>query len=263
VDPGGDRKGIFKSNLAHIREQGIQGVGDRVDRMCDFFEDASKGERFYYRVWPQSPFSVGFKSLIEKVLDDSFIVINPSASLCKFWDDTEALRRHVLDSMELDGLGGLRRGTVHNAILRWCSGKTTTVGGIEDILVEIGDEQVETIKRFLKWVTYCYQYNQDRMLDLRPGLLSVDEIDHEFVRRAAYLNEDLSGSMITETFRFPSAEAILTVDPDEILDMRNKGGGLEYFHAVERGQEKPSETSACLVLDALEKYTGDITKTFY
>jgi hypothetical protein len=158
--------------------------------------------------------------------------------------------------------GGLRRGTVHNAILRWCSGKTTTVGGIEDILVEIGDDQVETIKRFLKWVTYCYQYNQGRMLDLRPGLLSVDEIDHEFVRRVAYLNEDLSGSMITETFRFPSAEAILTVDPDKILDMRNKGGGLEYFHAVERGQEKPSETSACLVLDALEKYTGDITKLF-
>jgi hypothetical protein len=254
--------GSFERNLIHIREQGIQGVGENADRMCSFFEGAAKGERLYYRIWPSKPFSVGFKSLIEAMMNDSFITPDSSFRMSRFWDKTKTLREYVLGSIEVDNLGGLRRGTVHNAILKWYSGKATPVGGIEDILREVKMDEIADARRILKWVTYCYQYNQGRMLDTSPGLLSLDSMDHEFVRRIAYLSGNFSNKVITETFRFPSIDAILTVNPEIIFNIRNRGAGNEYFESVQRWQNGPSATAACAVLDTLRVYSREITQAY-
>ena len=121
----------------------------------------------------------------------------------------------------------------------------------------------DTARRLLKWINYCYHYNHGKMFNVRPSLTSLDTLDTEFASHLAQLDDNESSSPVFQQgFRFPSIDALLTVDPSYIFEIRDSEAGADYFAALADWQHAPSEEAANVLLDRLEHYTSKLCGLF-
>jgi hypothetical protein len=253
----------FTDNLAEIRAQGIQGLHPGADKIRDFLEAAIRGKRLQFRTWPKQPLSVGYLQTLERVfLSDPATSI--SANFEKVWTRSKALRHAVLGDTSRDGLGGVRRGDLMNATHLHVNKANDAVDDIRTIWKSLQDEALVTdVKKFLKWSNYAYQYNQGRMFGLAPSLASMDDLDVEFSNHlAASVAEDENGSLWNDHFVIPSEEALLTVGPSYLFDVRDGARGTDYFEAVEAWQRQPSAESSNVLLDRLDAYSHELNRLY-
>jgi hypothetical protein len=252
----------FTDNLAEIRAQGIQGLHPGADKIRDFFEAAIRGKRLNFRTWPKEPLSVGYLRTLERVL-----LSEPTTSTAAFeemWTRSRALRQEVLGNTRRDDMGGIRRGDLMNATHLHVNKATDAVDDIRMIWNDLRDSAlVDDVKKFLKWCNYAYQYNQGKMFNLGPSLTSMDDLDVEFSNHlTACAAKDETGSLWQDHFVIPSEEALLTVDPSYLFDVRDGVTGTDYFEAVEAWQRKPSDDSVNIFLDRLGAYSREINRLY-
>jgi len=252
-----DTKGSFRENLDDIQREGIQGVHTRAADIANKLQEAVRGRRLQYLVWPTQPFSVGYKATVERV----FLASNtpPGATqLEQFWESTGEFRAAVVGDTEHDTLGGFRRGDLYNSVARYVSAGSGPVHDIRAVWQGIEDQQMAgSVRRILKWLNYCYHYNQGRMFALRPALASLDPLDTDFALLLAQLDAGPgSAPIFQQCFQFPSVDALLTVDADRIFEIRDSDYGADYFEALSAWQHAPSEDAAQVLLDKLDRYTS-------
>ncbi len=252
-----DTKGSFRANLEDIQRDGIQGVHDRAADIADKLQEAVKGKRLHYLVWPAQPFSVGYKATVERVLLASDIPAG-AARLQQFWEATREFRSAVVGETGADSLGGFRRGDLYNSVVRYLAAGSGVVQDIRAVWEGLKDQQLaDSARRMLKWVNYCYHYNHGRMFALHPALASLDPLDTEFSRLLAQLDGTSDNAAVFQQgFQFPSVDALLTVDPDRIFGVRDSEIGADYFAALSAWQRSPREDAAQVLLDILDHYTS-------
>jgi len=253
----------FRQSLDRIRFEGIQGIHPEADAACEFLENSVRGKRLHYRLWPDAPVSVGYKQILERcLLVDPADAISPTFE--QFWTRTKDTRTAIFDRLRPDDRGGFRRGDVMNAVHFHITRSSERVDDVKTIWKNLKNKtEADDIKKLLKWFSYAYQFNQGRMFGLSPTLTAMDDVDAEFSRRLATLaSADDAGIMWNDEFAIPSVDALLTIDPSLIFDVRNGATGLEYFESVEIWQKEPSETTSNVLLDRLAKYTDEINRLF-
>lgn len=208
-------------------------------------------------MWPKDPVSVGYKATLERVLLANSLP-SGSPNLEQFWETTKEIRSAVLGSTSQDNLGGFRRGDVYNSLAAYLRCRTKVVNDITIIWKEVEDQQLaNTAQRLLKWLNYCYHFNQGRMFELNPGLASLDELDREFAGHLVQLQHEHSEAPVfSQAFEFPSAEALLTIDPAYIFEIRDSDVGADYFSSLATWKDNPSEETANVLLDKLGRYTS-------
>jgi hypothetical protein len=253
----------FRSSLEKIRSDGIQGVHPEADKVCDFLEEAVRGKKLHYRLWPDAAVSVGYKQILERCL-----WVEPTGAISplfeQFWMRTRPVRTTIFDRLKPDDRGGYRRGDVMNAVHFHFSKSNKRIDDVKTIWSNLRDKtEAEDVKRLLKWFTYAYQFNQGRMFELSPSLAAMDDVDIEFSRNLAALSkEDEVGIIWNDEFAIPGELALLTVDPAFIFEVRNSTTGLDYFEAVENWQKQPSDETSNVLLDRLSRYTTELNRLF-
>lgn len=256
-------KGNFRDNLKEIRNENISGLHAGADAICSKLEEAIIGKRLHAKTWPDDPLSVGYKRILERIfLGDPSSSVSPE--LERVWEETKELRTDILPSIKPDPLGGIRRGDVMDAVMLHYTGHSQTVHDIRNIRAHLTDQKSSDVPmRFLKWINYCYQFNQGNMFALNPSLCSMDEVDIHFARHLAQTSQPESVSnALNQGFRLPSIEALLTVDPVHIFNIRDSETGARYFSAAVTWQTNPSEAAADELLDSLDRYTDDINRAY-
>jgi hypothetical protein len=258
-----DTKGSFRDNLEDIQLEGIQGIHSSAANIADKLQEAAYGKRLNYLIWPTKPFSVGYKATVERV----FLANNiPSGApqLERFWDVTKEFRLAVVGETGQDSFGGFRRGDLYNSVARYLAAGSTPVHDIRIVWEGLEDQQqADSVRRMLKWINYCYHYNHGRMFGLSPALASMDALDLEFARLLAQLDFAQDSAIIfQQTFQLPSVDALLTIDSDRVLDVRDSDVGADYFVSLLNWQQHPSEDSAHVLLDRLDRYTSKLRGLF-
>lgn len=253
----------FRSSLAKIRTDKIQGVHPQADLVCDFLEKAVRGKKLHHRLWPDAAVSVGYRQILERCLGAE-PAGGISSSFEQFWNRTHDIRSAVFDRLRPDDRGGYRRGDVMNAVNFYFTKTQARIDDVKAIWSNLPEKSnIDDVKRLLKWYTYAYQFNQGRMFELYPSLASMDDVDAEFSRVLATLaKEDEAGVIWRDNFAIPGDAALLTIDPDFIFEVRNGHTGTDYFEAVEDWQKEPSEQASNILLDRLSKYTDELNRLF-
>jgi hypothetical protein len=258
-----NEKNNFRDNLNEIRDLQIQGLHPAAGDICGFLEAAVRGRLQHYRTWPNEPISVGYLQTLERVfLSDP--VTAKSAAFEKTWTRIGTMRRTILENVARDDLGGVRRGDLMNAMHLYVNNEKQVVNDVRTIWKDLQDQDaISDVKKFVKWFNYAYQYNQGRMFRVGPALGAMDEIDVEFSGHlCASSTEEQDGILWSDTFVIPSEEALLTVDPKFLFEIRNGQTGADYFKAVETWQREPSEESSNILLDRLRAYTAEICRLY-
>jgi hypothetical protein len=253
----------FRSSLAKIRTDEIQGVHPQADMVCDFLEKVVRGKKLHHRLWPDAAVSVGYRQILERCLGAE-PASGISSNFEQFWNRTQDIRSAVFDRLRPDDRGGYRRGDVMNAVNFYFTKTQERIDDVKAIWSNLPDKSnVDDVKRLLKWYTYAYQFNQGRMFKLNPSLASMDDVDAEFSRELATLaKEDEAGVIWRDNFAIPGDAALLSIDPDFIFEVRNGPTGTSYFEAVENWQKEPSEQGSNILLDRLSKYTDELNRLF-
>lgn len=259
----GDQHRTFTENLGQIRTQGIQGLHAEADSICEYLEEAVRGKRQHYRLWPSDPLSVGYaRTLKAAFLSDPSTNLSPQFE--QVWARLKDIRTAVMEGVNADEFGGIRRGDVLNETYFRVSKKRARINDVRDIWGAAQDKTLASdIMTFLKWCNYVYQYNQGRMFGLSPSLASMDSVDIDFSRHLTALDEEAeAGTLWTDEFAIPSEDALLTIDPKYIFEVRDSETGASYFDAVDRWQREPSENSSNILLDCLQKYTSELNRLY-
>lgn len=262
-----DCGGSFTDNLAEIQLAGILGLQSDVAEVAKKLEKATRGIRLHYQVWPKTPLSVGFRSLLEGNLLN-FNRKFQSETMEKFYRESEPLREAILLTASADSYGGWRRGDLINAVGQYTGivSSNCKIHDAGEILRAIaGREDGALIQKFLKWVIYCYQYNQGRMLTSSPGLTALDENDLEFILPLGGDKWDtvsLGRGHVASLISIPSPAALLTVEPSELFRIRNGEAGQNYFVALKKWKLRPEAASAEFLQSSLEVYVAQLTATF-
>lgn len=253
----------FRSNLEELREAKIQGILPEADALREFLESAIVGVRQHYKIWSREPFSVGFRKTVERTLL-SDVATGTEPDLAEFLSDTSRLRQQILQASRSDELGGWRRNEVNGQIAAALSGSVVDVPDVRAIWREIKDpKQVSLTRRLIKWVSYCYHFNQGEMLGLHPSLSALDGLDSQFVRHLARLSDEGAESALrSRAYRLPTIDAILATPSDKLFAVRNGNAGAYYFHFLAKWQKSPSVVSANNLLEALEEYTARLSECY-
>jgi hypothetical protein len=252
-----DPKGNFHDNLNHIRSGGIQSIHAEADSIAGALQEAVHGKKLHYRLWPRKPLSVGYKTTVERALLGETLP-SDATHLAKFWEQTAELRNVTVGQCKLDNLGGFRRNDLYNSLAAHLKVTPTPVQDIRTIWSGLDSRpQSAIVQRLLKWINYCYYYNHGRMFDLDPSLASLDELDRQFASHLVQLNDKSSaGPLVSQGFQLPSVDALLTVDPDRIFEVRDSEVGESYFSSLAKWKEHPSDDAAHMLLNGLHRYTS-------
>jgi hypothetical protein len=252
-----DPHGSFRDSLQQINSQGIQGVLSQASEIADTLQAMVRGKRLQYLLWPNTPLSVGYKATLERAFLSQSLPSGCS-SLEQFWESTEKIRLEVIGGTPPDQLGGLRRGDVYNSLASYLHSSSNVVQDIRMIWDDLEDEHLaSTAQRLLKWVNYCYYFNQGTMFALDPSLAALDNLDSEFARHLAQLQGGASGAPVfVNQFRLPSTDALLTVDPAYVFEVRDSEVGADYFDALAAWKDSPCPATAEVLLNSLQCYTS-------
>ncbi len=174
------------------------------------------------------------------------------------------MRTVVINDTKPDNVGGVRRGDLYNSIYEYAHGKNSIIDDIQTIWADISDKSKErNLKRLLKWLNYCYHFNQGKAFSVDPGLSYLDALDLDFARRLAKLDDRTSASGVhVQEFQFPTINAMLTVAPERIFALRDFNVGRDYFAAMRKWQTSASDDTAQVLLDRLEAYTDEMTNLY-
>jgi hypothetical protein len=254
----------FRQNLTEIRTAGIQGLHPDADKIAETLDSGLGDRHLYRRTWPKEALSVGYRKILESYL------FNKDApekfpDLADIWKDSLDFRTAIVEGVVPDGLGGFRRGDIYNALHKSINKSADAVQDIRDIWSPIKDpNKLHSVERILKWVNYCYSYNQGRMFSLKPNLSALDEIDMQFTSYLAGLQASTDAAdLLSEEFRLPSASAILTIDPPYLFDIRDSDVGGTYFSSINAWRAEPTEEHAQLLLESLRTYTSAIRRAYF
>jgi hypothetical protein len=254
-----DNGGSFRASLKEIKASRIQGLHPQAEQMASILDDGVGDQHLYYRLWPKEALSVGYRKTLERCLLAPDIAAK-FPDLGPLWKESADMREAMIQGTFADELGGFRRGDLYNALNCFLNKDPVPVHDIRSIWTKLSDQQsVSIAQRMLKWLNYCYSYNQGRMFDLKPELSALDNTDIQFVRHLAALNDtDGSAPIFSEEFRIPSAAAMLTIDPAQIYEVRNSELGTNYFTALNTWRLAPSDNTSDALLERLRAYTAAI-----
>ena len=256
--------GSFARNYATIQGQQIQGclpdAGAIADRLDEALAD-SKNYRQAYKVWPEAQLGEGFSEVVRQMLlTDQATADAPE--LAAAWQVTRAMREACVgDALSRATGGGLRRGDLYNSLAAHLKLDRPVIDDIRVIL----DGTPDLARRaeaacLLKWINYCYQYNQAVMLGLRPALSSMNETDLMFAQGFCRSEgDDTDAPVLQDDFPLPSVPQLLSVPMTELLGVRNGGAGVRYFQALARSQAAPSDDAAGHLLACLGAYADEIS----
>ncbi len=259
TDQGSD----FRGNLEEIRAAGIAGIQRDADAVCEILEQSSRGKRIHTIVWPNTPFSVGYRRVLERVFLGDIEGSSPTFS--HLWERTQNLRDALFDAIKPDDLGGFRKTDVHRFLLTFLRGSRDSFDDIREIWQGLTNEDDYLVAhKFSKWFNYCYYYNQASCFKLNRSLNTLDDLDCEFVQYLAQIRMIGSdeSSEVVQSFRFPSATKLLTVDPKYLFEIRDSEIGSEYFEKLTSWQDEPTQHTSSHLLDCLEHYTASITSAY-
>ena len=258
-----DCRNSFVQNLKDINELGIQEVHVNASRFAETLDKAIEGGRLNSKLWPDNALSVGYKKVIQKALS-SDLASSSSQDFEKFWRKSFKLRTKLINEMKEDPSSGYRRGDLFNAIHKNINRSEKSIHDIRHIWQNLADpEEREFAQRILKWVKYCYYFNHGNMFGIDTSLSFMDPIDRDFSKllmKKDHLN-DIS-DIHAQEFRIPSVDALLTVDPSKIFEIRDGEVGSGYFRALCVWQISPSKDTAHILLDKLQKYTFSLRKCY-
>jgi hypothetical protein len=247
----------FVRNLKNIQETTAPTtLHPEAMQIADFFERSAVGIRRQYRLWPRQRVSVGYRQILERTLLSDHVP-EGTEHLEKFWDQTQEIRSALIGEITPDDVGGFRRLDIYTAAHQYVLGKGEAVETVRDLWNNMTDAGLsEKIHRMLKWVNYCYYYNQGVMFQTDPGLSNLEEIDIEFSRHLALTQDGRQTSdKIEQMLLVPSTDAILTVDPNFLFELRNSEIGENYFKSVRAWQQLPTDDTTHQLLDSLTAYT--------
>jgi hypothetical protein len=253
----------FQQNLNEIIAEKIQGLHEKAEEIAKMLDSGLAGKRLYSRTWPQEPVSIGYKQTLERALLsqdilDRFPEIEPT------WRQTKVARENVMGAVTFDSQGGIRRGDMYNVIHAHFNRTKLSVRDVTQIWAGITDQEVvQQAKRLIKWINYCYYYNQGRMIGLNPGFSALEGVDIQFARHLAQLSDgQQSVTPISEEFRLPSAAALLTIDPPFLFEVRDTQVGEDYFSRLADWRSKPTGESAQALLEVLRRYIAAINRVY-
>jgi hypothetical protein len=256
--------GSFVENLKAIQGEGIE-IDPRGPATAEFLEKAVRGVEGRYRIWPDKPLSVGYKSMLERTLLAESLS-SGSPDMEEFWENTRDMRAMVLESTVPDSRGGLRRGDIWKNLIKFLHAEEASryeARSVRAAVDDVKDKRLRIIaQRFLKWLDYSYQFNQAVNLDLHPSLLSMDELDSEFSRYLAAIPVDSDpAKRVSQSFQLPSPDALMTIDPAALFELRSRLGN-DYFGAVAAWQKHQSPETANVLLDKLHAYSKGLVSLY-
>jgi hypothetical protein len=252
-----DPNGSFETALMNMTQDGIhQGVHHKALKVSQTLDIAMSGQSLRSMIWPDRPLSVSYRSTIERAILTANVPLG-LRNLERFWESSLEIRQAIADLTEPDSRGGFRRSDLYNSVAHIVDPSLGKVNDVRAVWSGIADpEKADTARRLLKWINYCYHFNQGRMFELQPSLVSMDELDHEFSRVLAELvQSDKTPDVFKQNFVFPSVEALLTVEPQLLLDVRDSDVGAQYFSALQIWELSPTPETAATLLDCLERYS--------
>jgi hypothetical protein len=260
-----DVEGSFVRNLAEIRDQSIQGVLYESERLAQILDKSVANSRHYaYTHWPNETLSEGYEQVVRKTL----LASDPPDDDVRFvqlWDETRTLRESVV-SHAIEGIRGkgLRRGELYNALARFYHIDLAVVNDVKVILRRITDpDEKKKVKTVIKWINYCYHYNQGKMFKLQPSLAELDTLDIGFTRSFYSQKEENSqGNYFDTLVELPSTRQLLTIEPRRIFEVRNGETGVQYFKSLSEWQMNPSELTSKSLLEAITAYAGSIRTAY-
>lgn len=258
-----DGTNSFRQNLDEIVRSNIQGVHPESADIARILDAGLAGKRLYSRSWPKEPVSTGYRRTLERVLMSQDI-LEEFPGMEKIWNITKGAREYVMGAIHYDDLGGIRRGDIYNLVHAHFNGTKTSVHDVTQIWADIPDlAKIEQAKRLIKWINYCYYYNQGLMIGLNPGFSALDGIDIHFARHLVRLSDGKQEvNPITQEFRLPSAAALLTVDPPYLFEVRDSQLGEDYFSGLATWRQNPTEDTSRALLDALNRYISAINRVY-
>lgn len=250
--------GSFNASLSGLIEDRIQGIHSRAYEIANKLDDVCFGKRVHYRLWPTSPISVGFRNTLRHTLLSENIS-SSSTQFERFWEDTLEIRTTIINDTAPDNLGGLRRGDVFNSLAMHLQGKSREINDCREIWQSIRDESaINQARRLVKWINYCYHFNQGQSLSSHAGLSSLDALDTDFTLLLRSNFDSDECETFQRSFSLPGAAALLTIDPRSLLDLRESKIGVEYYCSLLAYQKHPTADSAKMLIDALHQYTSSL-----
>jgi len=118
-------------------------------------------------------------------------------------------------------------------------------------------------ERFLKWINYCYYFNQSKVLSADTGLAALDDIDCLFAHHLGQVTViDRERRASVGGFLVPAPEALVTVAPERLFDVRTSPEAAEYFDAIDNCQEDPREENRQVLLDKLGRYVSKMNRAY-
>jgi hypothetical protein len=253
----------FRQNLDEIIVSEIQGLHEKAKDIAKILDDGLAGKRLYSRTWPKDPVSVGYKQTLERALLSKDI-LDRFPEIEGTWGQTKNAREAVMGAVTFDSYGGIRRGDMYNVIHAHFNKAKILVKDVTQIWADFTDhEAAKQAKRLIKWVNYCYYYNQGRMIGLNPGFSALEGVDVQFARHLAQLTDGQQDvAPVCDEFRLPSAAALLTIDPTFLFEVRDSQVGEDYFSSVAAWRLMPTEDTSQLLLEALRRYVAAINRVY-
>jgi hypothetical protein len=254
----------FGQNLNEIIGQQIQGVHERAKDIAKILDDGLTGKRLYPRTWPKEPVSVGYKRTLERAFLSQDI-LDRFPEIETTWTQTKSASEDTMGTIKFDSFGGIRRGDMYNAVYaHFNRAKKIAIQDVTQIWAEIVDHgAAQQAKRLIKWINYCYYYNQGCMIGLNPGFSALEGVDIQFARHLAQLSDgEQFVEPICDEFRLPSAAALLTIDPPFLFEVRDSQLSENYFTGLDAWRVNPSDDTARALLEALPRYTASINRVY-
>lgn len=262
--------GNFIENYKEIKEQGILGMLKNSEKISKKLDNSQKkASNFRYGVWPKARLSVGF----EKFARDLFIDNHPKNNSNQFniiWERTEDLRKNcIIDAINNTSGEGLQRGEIYKSIINRLHIKNADPNDSRTIYENLKEnEQKKDIRYFIKWVNYIYQFNQGIMFDLMPSLTKLDSIDIEFTDNIYDKNKQENPEnqekkrIVTFTSLIPTEKQLLTINFQDLFDIRDGEEGIEYFKNLSEWQNSPTDNLSNDLLNSIKKYITSIDNLF-
>ena len=154
---------------------------------------------------------------------------------------------------------------IYNVIYTHFNNTKIPVEDVRQIWTDLTDHEVaQQAKRLIKWVNYCYYYNQGRMIGLNPGFSALEDVDVLFARHLAQLADGTQAvAPVCDEFRLPSATALLTIDPTFLFEVRDSQVGENYFSSLAAWRLMPTEDASHVLLESLRRYVAAINRVYF
>lgn len=263
----------FTENYKEILNEKIQTLLPNSESLVYIFQEAiDKTTRFTPYYWGNVSVGENFAKVVQSILLTDSEDRSNNDKFDKIWSDTYELKQRCLYSAlnECSKNGwGLRRGEIYNSILKEL-GYSNKIGESSDFIITL-DSTVPTTKNIrylLKWVNYCYYFNQGKSFGLEPVLPKMDDADIVLENKFCHslgnttIGAEKSIELFSAELKVPSTSGILKISPEQLWNIRNGEEGALYFRALTDWQANPSEDRAMTLVEKLRSYTSALTNIY-